>query len=186
MKKNYKSLLRIKMMDYYYKFKKTYYRFIGLKIGTGGHLGKIFCEWPDRIRIGNDTVIEDNIVFKITKPFISDNYISIGSSVFIGHGCQFNCNTQIIIGDNCLIASGTIFVDTGHEIAMGSDINKQPLTLGEITIEEGVWIGTGCRILKGVTIGKGSVIGAGSVVNKSIPEYQIWAGTPARFIRNRE
>ena len=37
-----------------------------------------------------------------------------------------------------------------------------------------------------LTIGNnGSVVGANSVVNKNIPEYQIWAGNPAKFIRAR-
>ena len=53
-----------------------------------------------------------------------------------------------------------------------------------IKIEEDVFIGAGCIVLKGVTIGKGSVIGAGSVVTKMVPAGQVWAGNPARYIRD--
>ncbi|MEI6946694.1 hypothetical protein V9K67_05785 [Paraflavisolibacter sp. H34] len=52
-------------------------------------------------------------------------------------------------------------------------------------MERKVRIGMGSIIMKGVTIGKGSVMGAGSVVNKSIPDYEISAGSLARFIRKR-
>ena len=38
-------------------------------------------------------------------------------------------------------------------------------------------------ILKGVTIGKEAVIGAGSVVSCDVPDGEIWAGNPARFVR---
>jgi acetyltransferase-like isoleucine patch superfamily enzyme len=156
-----------------------------MKIGEKTVIGKIICQWPDKITIGSGTTVEDNVVFKITKPFVKENTISVGDRVFLGMGCEFNCNTKINIGNDCLIASNTTFVDTGHEISISQKINEQACTVGEITIEEDVWIGTNCIILKGVTIGKGSVVGAGSLVNKSIPEYQIWVGIPAKFIRNR-
>ena len=45
------------------------------------------------------------------------------------------------------------------------------------------FIGAHSIVLKGVTIGKHSVIGAGSVVTKNIPDNEVWAGNPARFIR---
>ena len=51
-----------------------------------------------------------------------------------------------------------------------------------VTIEDDVWIGTNCIILKGVTIGARSVIGAGSVVTKNIPADCIAAGNPCRVI----
>ena len=185
MNKNYRSLIRAKALVLRGNFRKAYFRFFGMKIGKNAVLGNIICEWPDKISLGDGANIEDHVVFKITKPFNDENIISIGDRVFVGMGCEFNCNTKVIIGDDCLIASNTTFVDTGHEIKMGAKINTQNCTVGEIQLEEDVWIGTNCIILKGVTIGKGSVIGAGSLVNKSIPEYQIWAGVPARFIRNR-
>lgn len=55
-----------------------------------------------------------------------------------------------------------------------------------VIIEENVFIGAHCTILKGVTIGKNSIIGAGSVVTKSVPANEIWAGNPAKFIRKIE
>ena len=61
----------------------------------------------------------------------------------------------------------------------------QPPVIGAIQIEENVWIGANCTVLKGVTIGRGSVIGAGSLINKNIPKNEIWGGSPAKFIKKR-
>lgn len=44
-------------------------------------------------------------------------------------------------------------------------------------------IGAQAIVCKGVSIGDNSIVGIGSVVTKSIPANQIWAGNPARFIR---
>ena len=52
-----------------------------------------------------------------------------------------------------------------------------------VVIENNVFIGAHCIILKGVSIGENSIIGAGSVVTKNVPANQIWAGNPAKFIR---
>lgn len=56
--------------------------------------------------------------------------------------------------------------------------------MAKVTIEHDAFIGAGCIILKGVTIGACSIVGAGSVVTKNVPANQIWAGNPAKFIRN--
>jgi acetyltransferase-like isoleucine patch superfamily enzyme len=50
-----------------------------------------------------------------------------------------------------------------------------------ITIDENVWLGAGVAVLDGVTIGRDSIIGAGAVVNKSVQEFAIAAGLPAKF-----
>lgn len=41
-------------------------------------------------------------------------------------------------------------------------------------------------MLNAVTIGRNSVVGAGSIVTKDIPDNEVWAGNPARFIRKLE
>jgi acetyltransferase-like isoleucine patch superfamily enzyme len=186
MKQNRLALIRSKCFKIRASLRKSYYQWLGMKVHSSVSLGRINCNWPDKIILGEKCTIEDDVTFKITHPFSADNYIQIGDRVFLGSNCEINCASTIRIGNDCLIASSTTIVDSGHEIANRSiTIREQPVTRKEIVIADDVWIGAGCVIIAGVSIGKGSVIGAGSVVNKSIPEYQIWAGSPARFIKNR-
>ena len=53
-----------------------------------------------------------------------------------------------------------------------------------MVIEDDVFVGTSCLILKGVTIGARSVIAAGSVVTHNVPPDEIWGGNPAKFIKS--
>lgn len=158
----------------------------GLRIGSDTSLGKITCDWPNKLIIGNSCDIQDAVDFKIWHPYNDDCFIKVGNSVFIGHACEFVCNSSITIGNDCLIASKTTFNTTGHEYKKEDKIHQQAITTKEIILEDDVWIGTSCVIMQGVNIGKGAVIGAGSVVNKSIPPYEVWAGVPARFIKKRD
>lgn len=57
--------------------------------------------------------------------------------------------------------------------------------LGQVKIEEDAFIGCNVVICNSVTIGKGAIVGAGSIVTKDIPPYQVWAGNPARYIKDR-
>jgi len=60
---------------------------------------------------------------------------------------------------------------------------KEPAKTKPVRIGAFSFIGAGAFILKGAQIGVGSIVGAGSVVTGKIPDWQIWAGNPARFIR---
>ena len=56
---------------------------------------------------------------------------------------------------------------------------------GHVFIGDRSFIGTGTIISKDVRIGNNVIIGAGSVVTKDIPDNEIWAGNPAKFIKKR-
>jgi acetyltransferase-like isoleucine patch superfamily enzyme len=71
-------------------------------------------------------------------------------------------------------------------MALNTAMNEQACSTAPIIIEENVWLGANVIVLKGVNIAKGAVVGAGSVVTKSIGENEIWAGIPAKKIRNRQ
>lgn len=58
--------------------------------------------------------------------------------------------------------------------------------LGDVHIGKGTFIGVGSIICNSVRIGQNSIIGAGSVVTKDIPDNQVWAGNPARYIKDRK
>ena len=99
---------------------------------------------------------------------------------------------KLIIKDHVEIAAKLTVVPYNHTVSpppskFQDECHKQCVqdVIGDITIEDDVWIGTNVTILAGVTIGRGSVIGAGSVITKSIPPYSIAAGNPCKVIRKK-
>jgi acetyltransferase-like isoleucine patch superfamily enzyme len=177
---------RFKVISFKSTLRKACYIMQGMIVGSQTIVGKIHVEWPNSVEIGKNCDIQDGITFWIQSPFKIDNRIIIGDNVFIGRNTEFNCCKSIRIGNNCLIASSTVFVDSSHTFVKDELITNQRLALKEITVEEDVWIGTGCKILFGIRLGRGCIIGAGAVVNKSVPPYEIWAGIPARKIGERK
>lgn len=110
--------------------------------------------------------------------------LQIGENFGMTGGAIVAAN-KIVIGNCVLVGANTTITDSDfHPLdpsLRGS--NPQNAVTSPITIGDNVFIGMNSTILKGVTIGKGSIIGAGSVVVKSIPEYTVAAGNPARVIR---
>ena len=116
---------------------------------------------------------------------IENGIISIGANVGISN-VSIVSREKIVIKDNVLLGSGVIIYDNDfHAINYKARIEEgdKNIKSSPVIIEEGVFIGAGAMVLKGVTIGEHSIVGAGSVVTKSIPANEIWAGNPARFIK---
>ena len=92
---------------------------------------------------------------------------------------------QIIIGDRVTVGANSVIVDTDfHPLPPDLRlIQPQGAASSAVTIEDDVFIGMNCLVLKGVTLGRGSVIGAGSVVAQDVPAGVIAAGNPAKVIR---
>lgn len=114
----------------------------------------------------------------------------IGNNCGISN-CAFTCASKIELEDNVLLGSGCRLYDTDfHALEYSERIKGNypgaPIKTAPIHIGEGVFVGAGSFILKGVTIGAHSIIGAGSVVTRSIPAGEVWGGNPARFIRKVE
>jgi acetyltransferase-like isoleucine patch superfamily enzyme len=91
----------------------------------------------------------------------------------------------VLIGNNCLIASGCKFIDHDHNISGTGAFPKIAGAEKQIIIQNHVWIGANVIVLKGVTIGEGAVLAAGAVVTKTIPANEIWAGVPAKKVGQR-
>jgi len=108
---------------------------------------------------------------------IGENFAMTGGAI---------CVVQSVrIGNNVNIGANSSIVDTDFHPITPSDRRKNP-SAGKslpVVIEDDVFIGMNCIILKGVSIGQGSVIGAGSVVTKSIPPFVIAAGNPAVVVK---
>lgn len=110
--------------------------------------------------------------------------LEVGES-FAMTGGALCAASRIKIGDNVAVGANSVIVDTDfHPIDPGlRKSNSSDGKIAEVRIEDDVFIGMNCLILKGVTIGRGSIIGAGSVVSGNVPAGVIFAGNPARLIR---
>ena len=154
--------------------------------------GRFFCvsNTPDGIVIGDNVRINSsrasNPIGGDTKTILfakGNGRIRIGDGCGISNATLFACES-ITLGKQILVGGGTKIYDTDfHWLDFEKRIHKTGGQAKPVTIKDGAFIGANCIILKGVTIGEKSVIGAGSVVTKSVPDREIWAGNPAKFIR---
>lgn len=89
----------------------------------------------------------------------------------------------ITIGDDVRITAGVKLLTHGADWHVLLNIYDDLLaSSGPVTIEDNVFLGTNCIILKGVTIGRDSIVGAGSVVTRSTPPRSVIAGNPAKVL----
>lgn len=142
---------------------------------------------PQRVRIGKRVCI-----WKGARIEVVGNARGPGPKIEIGDDTvihlNFHCGAaeSVKIGRDVLIAGRVYITDHDHEY----DNPTQPARWAEglvskpVVIEDGVWLGEGCVILKGVTVGKRAVVGANSVVTKDVPSGAIVGGIPARVIKS--
>lgn len=120
--------------------------------------------------------------------FVTENAeakIVIGDNVKMSN-TNINATGSVTIEDDVMIGGGVCIWDSDFHSISFEKRNSYPdlyIKTEPITIKRGAFIGAGTLILKGVTIGEESVIGAGSVVTKNIPDKEVWAGNPVRFIK---
>lgn len=105
---------------------------------------------------------------------IEPHRLSLGSGVSINHFCYLDASGELTIGSNTRIGSHSSLITGNHNLQTDT-IRRSPITL-----DEGAWIGSGCRILAGVRVGAGATVGAGAVVNRDVPQGKTVVGVPAR------
>ncbi|MEQ8688396.1 MAG: DapH/DapD/GlmU-related protein [Imperialibacter sp.] len=132
---------------------------------------KIYLKGVLGTEIGRQTFIHMGCRF--------EGEISIGNNTVIGRKCILK--GEIVIKNNVSITAET-YIFTSSHFVNDPDFN---CFYRPVVIEDYAWIGARAMILPGVTIGKGAVLGACSVATKSVGDYKISAGMPAREIGER-
>lgn len=114
--------------------------------------------------------------------------LTLGNNIDIGWMTTIAVGRKVVFGDNVRVAGQCFFAGyPGHPldaVARAKGLAETDTQVGDIVLENDVWLATGVFVMSGVTIGRGSVVAAGSVVTKDIPEFVLAGGNPARVIRS--
>lgn len=149
----------------------------------------------DNVSIGDGTSIWDSVHIRHSSSIGEDcivgekTYIAYGVS--IGHRVKINamvyiCNA-VTIEDGVMISAGTIFTNDRFPRATTSDLKSlRPSEPDEHTlptlVKAGATIGAGCTIGNDLSIGRFAMVGMGSVVTRSVPDFHLVLGQPARSV----
>lgn len=97
---------------------------------------------------------------------------TIGRRVCIDHGSGIVIGETTEIGDDCMIYQGVTLGGTGKDCG-----KRHP------TLENGVMVGSGAKVLGPITIGANSKVAAGAVVVKDVEPNSTVVGIPGRVVR---
>jgi len=170
----------------------------GVMINGYPNLGKIedLNKWETplslAVSIGNP-IIKKKIIDKINNPLVDyptlvhpmawigdKNFVKIGKGSIICTGNMITTNITIgnfvILNLGCTVGHDTIIRDYA---AFMPSVNIS----GEVVIGEGVYAGTGAKIINQIEIGEYTVVGAGAVVSKTLPARCTAVGVPAKVIK---
>lgn len=107
-----------------------------------------------------------------------DAKITIGQA-YINSGAVILAAQSISIGKEVLISRNVMIYDSDHHPII--DENDHQLNPPKpVVVEDHVWIGLRCILLRGSRIGEGAMIAAGSVVGGKIKAGTMASGNPAR------
>jgi serine O-acetyltransferase len=102
--------------------------------------------------------------------------VVVGKRVFIDHGLGVVIGETTIIGDDCTIYQGVTLGGT----SLYKGTKRHP------TLEAGVVVSAGAKVLGGFTVGAGARIGSNAVVLKEVPPGATAVGIPARIVETSD
>ncbi|HEY5638237.1 MAG TPA: serine O-acetyltransferase [Burkholderiales bacterium] len=100
--------------------------------------------------------------------------VTLGRRVFIDHGMGVVIGETAVVGDDCTIYQGVTL--GGTSLYRGA--KRHP------TLEAGVVVGAGAKVLGGFRVGAGARIGSNAVVVKEVPAGATVVGIPARIVED--
>lgn len=194
--------------------------------GTKGLDNRIYLDddWYSR-GIPSNVVLHDNVYidtsygfagFRSTKPgaliigeasgcydrasmiVSGEGKINIGKFTIL-NGTTLICKKNIIIGNHCMLAWGSVLTDSWMDASVfpvevrrailknAADDPSRPYPFfGEalpIILEDNCWVGFDSVILPGVRLGRGCVVGCKTIVDFDVPSYAVVTGSPAKIVR---
>jgi acetyltransferase-like isoleucine patch superfamily enzyme len=180
----YRLWLRVKNRLFSLAVRRSFARF-----GRGSLIQLPVSLWGEAaIEIGNKVHLGANSWLHALAP-VEDGkeaVISIGDRCIFSGDLTISATLGVTIGDDVIMGRGVHISDHSHEFRdITTPVRDQGVTPAKrVAVGSGSWIGQGVIICPGVKIGRNAVIGGNSVVRSDVPDFCVYAGIPARLIRN--
>ena len=148
------------------------------------------------VSVGEGTSVWDNVHIRGPETAIGRDCV-IGEKTYVAYGVTIGDRvkinafvyicTRVIIEDGVMISAGTTFTNDRYPRATTPDLSalrssEPDDTTLATTVRAGTTIGARATIGPGLEIGRFAMIGMGSVVTRSVGEFHLVAGHPARLI----
>jgi len=150
--------------------------------------GLPFISGALRISMGDNCRISGHTTFSGRTCAQQMPELRVGNNVDIGYMTTIAVGQRVEIGNNVRIAGHAFLAGyPGHPLDAKARAAGQPEAddqVGNIILEEDVWLATNVSVLAGVRIGRGTIVATGSVVTRDLPAMVLAAGIPARVIRH--
>lgn len=134
----------------------------------------------------NQLTIEEGAYIDAATLYIEGNgcNFTIGRKTYIGpsHLAVSEDGMQLSIGADCMISSN-VQIRTGDSHSILDENGRRTNPAASVVIGNHVWLGEGCKILKGVTVGENSIVATGAIVTKPFPNNVLVGGSPAKIIK---
>jgi acetyltransferase-like isoleucine patch superfamily enzyme len=166
----------------------------------------VLIRHPQRIRIGEGTIIDDNCVIdakgetnegitfgkqvfigRNTIVYCKNGNIRCGDKVNISTNCQFVASNDMTIGANTVIGAYSYLLSGGgYDFSPGAPPFAEQtgfLTNGPLTIGANCWLGARVTVLDAASLGERCVAAAGAVITKPMPANVVVGGVPAAIIK---
>ena len=142
---------------------------------------------PLIVRLGRDCRVSTQTTFLGRTVGAELPQLIVGDNVDIGWQTTIAVGRRVVIGDNARVAARAFLAGyAGHPLDAAARAAGLPDTdgqVGDIVLEDDVWLATGVTVGAGVRIGRGTVVAAGSVVTRDLPPSVLAAGAPASVVR---
>ena len=142
---------------------------------------------PERISLGNNVRIDDFCILTAS----ADGYIQLGSFIHIGAHCLIEATVGVEMQDfsglsgRCTIYGSTAN-NSGHFLTnLWAPSGMREIVCSPVLLKEHAVVGASSILLPGVSMGLCSAVGAMSLVVESVPDFEIHAGIPAKFVKTR-
>jgi UDP-2-acetamido-3-amino-2,3-dideoxy-glucuronate N-acetyltransferase len=148
----------------------------------------------DDVLLGNNVNIYHPQLVNLYGCQIGDDtkigsFVEIQKNVTVGCRCKVSSHSflceGVVIEDEVFIGHGVMFTNDVYPKATNEDGTLQTeanWAVVKTLVKRCASIGSNATVLPGLTIGEKALVGAGAVVTKSVPDYAIVAGVPARVV----